>query len=49
MCDLMRIQIYFIMRFDLYASELTHLDKLSDIIEHMGYPCILVQTLSVFS
>ena len=49
MCDLMRTQIYFIMRFNLYNSEFQKLVSLKDISEHLGAHCILVQTLQIFS
>ena len=45
MCDLMRTQIYFIMRFNLYESEYQRVHKLQVISEHIGLKCLLIQTL----
>jgi hypothetical protein len=51
MCDLMRIHMYFIMRFDLYSCEYNRpLKKLRDINEfYIAYNCNLVQSMQIFS
>ena len=51
MCDLMRIHIYFIMRFELYAQCYNKpLKRLRDINElYIAYNCNLVKTIQIFS
>ena len=43
MCGLLRVQLYFIMRFNHFKPYLSEtVRKISDIPEHMGYDCYLI-------